>query len=85
MTCSGYTLMRIICQIAKQDGPGFATIEREEFAYGEEIDFFSMNLDTGKSCRFPDEFTACYAALPEVVAAYAQLPEELRRVGHWPR
>jgi acyl-CoA thioester hydrolase len=50
-----------------------------------EIDFFSMNLDTGKPCRFPDEFTACYAALPEVVAAYAQLPDELRRVGHWPR
>ena len=50
-----------------------------------EIDFFSMNLDTGKPCRFPDEFTACYSALPEVLAAYAQLPDELRGVGHWPR
>jgi acyl-CoA thioester hydrolase len=50
-----------------------------------EIDFFSMNLDTGKPCRFPGEFTTCYAPLPEVVAAYAQLRDELSSVGHWPR
>ena len=50
-----------------------------------EIDFFSMNLDTGKPCRFPGEFTVCYAPLPEVVAAYAQLRDELSGVGHWPR
>jgi hypothetical protein len=44
-----------------------------------------MNLDTGKPCRFPGEFTTCYAPLPEVVAAYAQLHDELSSVGRWPR
>jgi acyl-CoA thioester hydrolase len=48
-----------------------------------EIDFFSMNLDTGKPCRFPAEFTHCYAPLPAVLAAYAQLSEEACRVGRW--
>ena len=46
-----------------------------------EIDFFCLNLDTGKPARFPPEFTACYAPLPEVEAAYAGLPEALRRIG----
>jgi acyl-CoA thioester hydrolase len=50
-----------------------------------EIDFFCMNLDTGKPCRFPPVFTARYAPLPEVLAAYAALPEALRRPGQWPR
>lgn len=46
-----------------------------------EIDFFCLNLDTGKPARFPPEFAACYAPLPEVAAAYAAMPEALRHVG----
>ncbi len=48
-----------------------------------EIDFFCMNLDSGKPCRFPAEFTAAYVPLPEVLDAYAKLPETLRRLGQW--
>jgi len=47
-----------------------------------EIDFFCLNLDTGKPCRFPAEFTERYAVLPEVAAAYAALPGPSRRVGY---
>ena len=47
-----------------------------------EVDYFCMNLDTGKPVRFPREFVDCYAVLPEVAAAYANLPESLRYVGH---
>jgi acyl-CoA thioester hydrolase len=50
-----------------------------------EIDFFSLNLDTGKPCRFPREFTECYEPLQEVVAAYANLPHGSRHIGRWPR
>jgi acyl-CoA thioester hydrolase len=50
-----------------------------------EIDFFSLNLDTGKPCRFPLEFTQCYTPLPEVLAAYAELPDAVRHVGQWRR
>jgi acyl-CoA thioester hydrolase len=50
-----------------------------------EIDFFSLNLNTGKPCRFPPEFTECYKPLPEVVVAYAKLPVAARHVGRWPR
>ena len=50
-----------------------------------EIDFFSLNLDTGKPCRFPAEFTECYKPMPEVVAAYADLPAASRHIGRWPR
>ena len=50
-----------------------------------EIDFFSLNLDTGKPCRFPPEFTVCYQPMPEVVAAYADLPKSSRHIGRWPR
>jgi acyl-CoA thioester hydrolase len=50
-----------------------------------EIDFFSMNLDTGKPCRFPREFTECYVPIPEVVAAYSEMPDPLRHVGRWRR
>lgn len=50
-----------------------------------EIDFFCMNLDTGKPCRFPRQFSACYQALPEVMAAHAALPEALRHPGQWRR
>jgi len=46
-----------------------------------EIDFFCLNLDTGKPVRFPAEFTACYAPIPEVAAAYADLPNALRHLG----
>jgi acyl-CoA thioester hydrolase len=47
-----------------------------------EIDYFCLNLDTGKPCRFPREFIPCYAVLPEVAAAYAVLPDSLRQVGY---
>ncbi len=47
-----------------------------------EIDFFCLNLDTGKPCRFPREFTEHYAATPEVAAAYSALPGALRRIGY---
>lgn len=50
-----------------------------------EIDFFCMNLDTGKPCRFPKEFTECYLPMPEVACAYANLPVELRSIGRWRR
>jgi acyl-CoA thioester hydrolase len=47
-----------------------------------EIEYFCLNLDNGKPCRFPAEFVRCYVAFPEVVAAYEQLPGELRHVGY---
>jgi acyl-CoA thioester hydrolase len=46
-----------------------------------EVDYFCLNLDTGKPCRFPQDFAGCYAVLPEVAAAYAALPDALRLVG----
>lgn len=50
-----------------------------------EIDFFSLNLETGKPCRFPREFTECYRPRVEVVAAYAELPQASRHIGRWAR
>lgn len=50
-----------------------------------EVDYFCLNLDTGKPCRFPREFTEMYVAIPEVVAAYADLAPSARRVGHGQR
>lgn len=50
-----------------------------------EIDFFCMNLDTGKPCRFPAAFTERYKPLPAVLDAYAALPEPLRQPGRWRR
>ena len=47
-----------------------------------EIDFFCLNLDTGRPCRFPHEFVEHYIVLPEVTAAYEALPATLRHVGH---
>lgn len=47
-----------------------------------EIEYFCLNLDTGKPCRFPREFVQCYTVIAEVVAAYARLPAELRHVGY---
>lgn len=47
-----------------------------------EIEYFCLNLDSGKPCRFPPEFVHCYQANPVVVAAYDQLPAELRHVGY---
>jgi hypothetical protein len=40
-----------------------------------------MNLDTGKPVRFPREFADCYSVMPEVAAAYGQLPDASRYVG----
>jgi acyl-CoA thioester hydrolase len=50
-----------------------------------EIDFFCLNLDSGKPTRFPAEFTRCYAPLPAIIAAYSQLPQESRQLGRWRR
>ena len=50
-----------------------------------EIDFFSLNLDTGKPCRFPAEFTERYKPRQEVVTAYAELSSASRHIGRWPR
>jgi acyl-CoA thioester hydrolase len=47
-----------------------------------EIEYFCLNLDTGKPCRFPREFVDSYGVIPEVAAAYRQLPHELRHVGY---
>lgn len=47
-----------------------------------EIDFFCLNLDTGKPCRFPPEFVEHYTVMPEVAAAYKALPPTLRHTGH---
>ena len=47
-----------------------------------EIEYFCMNLDSGKPCRFPREFVECYTVIPEVAAAYEKLPTELRHVGY---
>lgn len=47
-----------------------------------EIDYFCMNLDTGKPCRFPREFVERYTVNSDVAAAYAALPSALRRVGY---
>jgi acyl-CoA thioester hydrolase len=47
-----------------------------------EIDYFCLNLDTGRPCRFPREFVECYAVNSDVAAAYAALPGALRRVGY---
>jgi acyl-CoA thioester hydrolase len=50
-----------------------------------EIDFFCLNLDTGKPCRFPREFVERYQPTPEVLAEYAKMPVAQRRLGRWPR
>ena len=47
-----------------------------------EIEYFCLNLDTGKPCRFPPEFAASYTVIPEVAEAYAQLPRDLRHLGY---
>jgi acyl-CoA thioester hydrolase len=47
-----------------------------------EIEYFCLNLDTGKPCRFPREFLESYTVIPTVAAAYSQLPPELRHVGY---
>jgi acyl-CoA thioester hydrolase len=46
-----------------------------------DIEYFCLNLDTGRPCRFPREFVECYAVIPEVAAAYERFPLELRHAG----
>jgi acyl-CoA thioester hydrolase len=46
-----------------------------------EIDYFCLNLDSGRPCRFPPEFSNFYKVLPEVAEAYAGFPDALRQVG----
>ncbi|HEY0746228.1 MAG TPA: thioesterase family protein [Steroidobacteraceae bacterium] len=46
-----------------------------------EIDYFCLNLDTRKPCRFPGEFVERYTVIPEVATAYANLPDASRHVG----
>lgn len=50
-----------------------------------EIEYFCLNLDTGKPCRFPAEFTLRYTVIPQVAAAYALLADSPREVGHGAR
>jgi acyl-CoA thioester hydrolase len=47
-----------------------------------EIEYFCLNLDTGKPCRFPREFAQSYTVIPEVAAAYRNMPRELRHIGY---
>ena len=47
-----------------------------------EIDYFCLNLDSGRPCRSPREFDERYRVTPEVATAYATLPNTLRRVGY---
>jgi acyl-CoA thioester hydrolase len=47
-----------------------------------EIEYFCLNLDTGKPCRFPQAFVDSYRAMPQVIAAYAELSGNLQRVGY---
>ena len=47
-----------------------------------EIEYFCLNLDTGKPCRFPREFADSYRVIPEVAAAYLRLRLESRHVGY---
>jgi acyl-CoA thioester hydrolase len=46
-----------------------------------EIEYFCLNLDTGKPSRFPAAFVSHYTVMPEVAAAYAKLPDPSRHVG----
>jgi acyl-CoA thioester hydrolase len=48
-----------------------------------EIDYFCLNLDSGKPCRFPREFIESYAVQSPIAAAYASLSSDLRHVGSW--
>ncbi len=50
-----------------------------------EIDFFCLNLDTGKPARFPSEFSQAYAPDSRVLTAYEQLDIALRQIGQWRR
>lgn len=47
-----------------------------------EIEYFCLNLDTGKPARFPSEFAQHYTVIPEVAAAYAALPGGSRVIGY---
>jgi hypothetical protein len=47
-----------------------------------EIEYFCLNLDSGKPARFPSEFAQHYAVIPEVAAAYAALPGGSRVIGY---
>ncbi len=46
-----------------------------------EIDYFCLNLETGRPSRFPREFSERYEVIPEVAAAYANLPHSYRQIG----
>ena len=46
-----------------------------------EIDYFCLNLDTGKPSRFPPEFSGRYTVIPEIAVAYASLSDSFRRIG----
>jgi acyl-CoA thioester hydrolase len=47
-----------------------------------EVEYFCLNLDTGKPGRFAPEFVDRYAVLPAVQSAYAALPSSLRHTGY---
>jgi acyl-CoA thioester hydrolase len=46
-----------------------------------EIEYFCLNLDTGKPTRFPQQFADSYSVQPQVAAAYQMLPDALRHTG----
>jgi acyl-CoA thioester hydrolase len=50
-----------------------------------EVDYFCLNLDTGRPARFPPEFATAYEPSPLVAQAYAALPEAHRHLGRWTR
>jgi acyl-CoA thioester hydrolase len=47
-----------------------------------EIEYFCLNLETGKPGRFAPEFLDRYTVLQQVEAAYAALPGSLRHIGY---
>ncbi len=50
-----------------------------------EVDYFCLNLDSGRPARYPAEFTSAYQPPPAVAQAYAELPDAARQLGRWPR
>jgi len=50
-----------------------------------EVDYFCLNLDSGRPARYPDEFVPAYQPPPAVAQAYAALPDAARQLGRWSR
>ena len=50
-----------------------------------EVDYFCLNLDTGRPVRYPPEFASAYRPPPAVAQGYAELPDAARQLGRWSR